>query len=85
MKPRSFSRRGTSTKLARKWHEASCSGGTARAGWMLNSSSWGDEKEKVASGLGRPSFCARAFRLAFCALRSVALVSLRKTRSNSSL
>jgi hypothetical protein len=49
------------------------------------SSSSRDEAGEMGSWPALPILWEMAFRLAFWALRSVALVSFRKTRSNSSL
>ena len=44
-----------------------------------------DDAELSLDSASLPYFCSRAFLLAFLALLSVAWVSFRKTKSNSSL
>lgn len=84
-------------KLEKKWHEASWSVGMLSSGEMLspvgdltNSLAMGDS-DSIDDGelamllLSEDDEATDPFLLAFCALLSVALVSLRNTRSNSSL
>jgi hypothetical protein len=94
MKPLVLPCRGTKIKLETKWHDACCSTDTDRVGprrrpgdggSSLSSGDrlWSDSVSDEAACL--PSFAAMALLFALRALFSVASVSFRKTRSNSSL